>query len=258
MDLDIVGLIPAGGVASRLGKLPCSKEILPYREASGRVSVLSANLLHYFSLAGIQKALFIIRKGKWDIPEYFGDGRQLGIDLGYLITGQNNGTPYTLNQACAFVSNRIVALGFPDIILEPENAFAELKQKFITGHSDIIMGVVPSKDYLKSDMIGFDDSGKICEIVIKQNRPDLKYSWFAALWRPTFTIFMHDYLEQLTQSGSQGKISQPDGLHREVFVGDVILAALRNGLRVDHHIFTEGYYRDLGTWDEFHKLSGEG
>jgi glucose-1-phosphate thymidylyltransferase len=254
--MDIIGLVPAGGMASRLGKLPCSKEILPIRDKSGKVTVLSANLLHYYHLAGIQEVLFIIRKGKWDIPEYFGDGSDYGMNIGYLMMNLPYGTPFTLDQAFAFIRGKIVALGFPDILFEPENAFVPLKEKLLSGQADVLLGIVPCPQYLKSDMIEFDDAGQIKEIVIKQIRPDLKYGWFVALWRPSFTLFMHDYLIRLIRSGSQGKIIQHDGSLREVFVGDVILDAMNTGLKVDHLIFEEGYYRDLGTGDELYKISG--
>ncbi len=254
--MDIIGLVPAGGTASRLGKLPCSKEIFPIRDKSGKVTVLSANLLHYYHLAGIQEVLFIIRKGKWDIPEYFGDGSDYGMNIGYLMMNLPYGTPFTLDQAFAFIRGKIVALGFPDILFEPENAFVPLKEKLLSGQADVLLGVVPCPQYLKSDMIEFDDAGQIKVIVIKQIRPDLKYGWFVALWRPSFTLFMHDYLIRLIRSGSQGKIIQHDGSLREVFVGDVILDAMNTGLKVDHLIFEEGYYQDLGTGDELYKISG--
>ncbi len=83
--MDIVGLVPAAGIASRLGKLPYSKEIMPIPGMKDKSSVLSENLVRYFRLAGIHNLYFIIRKGKWDIPEYFGDGSSFGVNIGYLM-----------------------------------------------------------------------------------------------------------------------------------------------------------------------------
>jgi glucose-1-phosphate thymidylyltransferase len=251
--MDIIGLIPAGGIASRLGKLPCSKEVLPFINESGRIMVISENLIRYFSLAGISDIYFIIRKGKWDIPEYFGDGRDFGVNLGYLIMNLPFGAPYTLDQAYPFIRNKMVALGFPDILFEPHNAYQQMKDRFLRTDADIMLGLVPTEHFLKSDMIVFDGQGRIVDIVIKQNRPDLKYSWFAALWRPSFTSFMHNYLIGLLQGSHPGKIEQEDGSWREVFVGDVIRASVPQGLKLEQLIFETGRYTDVGTMDEYSK-----
>ena len=248
--MEIIGLIPAGGVASRLGKIPCSKEVFPLFDSSGKLTVISANLIRCFKLAGICNILFIIRNGKWDIPEYFKDGRDFGVNIGYLIMNLPFGTPFTLNQAFPFVKDKIVALGFPDIVFEPVNAFIQLNEHLQSAIADIVMGLVPSDQYLKSDMIEFDEQGRINRIIIKQNRPDLKYSWFIALWKPSFTFFMKGFLEKLINTHPDGKIHLPDNTTREVYVGDVIQAAIKNGLQVDYRIFEKGKYRDIGTVED--------
>jgi glucose-1-phosphate thymidylyltransferase len=248
--MEIIGLIPAAGVASRLGKIPCSKEVFPLLDASGKLTVTSANLIRYFKLAGICDVLFIIRKGKWDIPEYFGDGEDFGIHIGYLIMNLPFGSPFTINQAFPFVKDKMVALGFPDIIFEPENSFLVLKDKLLSGDADIMLGIVPAEKDSRSDMVDFDEQGRIREIVIKQARPDLKFGWFIALWRPSFTFYMKDFLEELVNINPEGKITLQDNSTREVYVGDVIQSAIAKGLQVDYQIFEKGSYTDIGTIEE--------
>ena len=46
------------------------------------------------------------------------------MQLGYLVTEKTFGPPYTLDEAYPFVRGRRVALGFPDILIEPQNAYA--------------------------------------------------------------------------------------------------------------------------------------
>ena len=254
MMMEIVGLIPAGGIASRLGKIPCSKEVFPLLNHTGEISVTSARLIQYFKLAGIFEIYFIIRKGKWDIPDYFGDGKDFGLNFGYLMMNLPFGAPFTINQAFPFVKDKIVALGFPDIVFKPENAFATIEQKLLEGKADIVLGIVPSDQYERSDMVEFDEKGTIREIIIKQDRSDLKYSWFIAMWKPSFTWYMKGYLEKLINISPDGRILLPDGSYREVYVGDVIQSALVNGLQVDYHIFENGKYTDIGTPEELAKL----
>jgi len=53
--MEIVGLIPAAGIASRLGKIPFSKEIMPIPGTGTGLRVLSENLVRYFKLADIDQ-----------------------------------------------------------------------------------------------------------------------------------------------------------------------------------------------------------
>lgn len=253
--MEIVGLVPAAGTASRLGKLPYSKEVMPLPGMKDNASVLSENLVRYFRQGGIQNLYFIIRKGKWDIPEYYGDGSSFGVNIGYLMMKLPFGTPFTISQAFPFIADKIVALGFPDILFEPEDAFLKLKTRFLETDNDLILGMVPSEHYLRSDMIELDAQGKIRDIVIKQNRPDLKYSWFIALWRPSFSLFMNDQLDRILSRNREGRIPLPDGTSRELYMGDIIREAILTGMKTDYLLFEGGYYRDMGTWEELHKLS---
>lgn len=215
--------------------------------SQGEISVISSNLIHYYKLASINDIFFIIRKGKWDIPDYYGDGTALGVNIGYLMMNLSYGTPFTLNQAYPFIKDCIVGLGFPDIVFQPEDAFVHVRDKLLSSKCDIVLGIVPCSEYLKSDMIEFGDDGRITDILIKQNRPDLKFSWFIALWRPSFTTYMHKYLNGLLKDNPSGKINSQDGILREVFVGDVIRSAIIEGLKIKYVLFPEGNYIDLGT-----------
>ena len=133
--MDFSALIAAGGLANRLGPLPCSKEIFPIigQFTNNRTKVVCENLIEYYKLAGINDIHFIIRKGKWDIPQLLGDGSSLGVNISYLIMNLPYGTPFTLDQAYPFIKDKNIAMGFPDIVMEPKNAFEMLKVKLQNG-----------------------------------------------------------------------------------------------------------------------------
>ena len=245
--MEITGLIPAGGLAERLGKLPCSKEILPYVDDSGRITVISANLIRYYRLAGIRNTCFIVRKEKKDIQAYFGNGSAHGVNITFLPMKVPYGTPFTLNDAYPLVRNKIVALGFPDILFQPENAFGMLKDRFLKSADTVILGVVPCKNSISSDMIEFNPDKTISDIIIKQNRPDLKYGWFIAMWKPAFTDYMKRFLKQLLKQQPEGKIRSDDGKLREPYVGDVIRHAMTDGLKTGYLLFETGFFADAGT-----------
>ena len=102
---DIIGVIPAAGQALRMAPIPCSKEIYPIgfssttNEKGELPKPVGQYLLEKFSQDGLSRALIVLRKGKWDIPQYFGDGSTVGLDLAYLIASNLNGVPFTVDQA---------------------------------------------------------------------------------------------------------------------------------------------------------------
>ena len=249
--METIGLIPAGGIASRLGKSPCSKEIFPVKiTGNDKISVVSENLIRYFKLGGINRIYFIIRKGKWDIPEFYGDGSSMDINIGYLIMNLPYGTPFTLDQAYPFVRDKFVALGFPDILIKPENTYAALSEKLSGGDSDVVLGLFPITTYLKWDMVEFDETKKLKNIIIKQDRPDLKLGWTNAMWKPGFTEFMHKYLKEFINKNPDGMLRLQDNSVRELYVGDVIQEAILQGMKADYVVFENGTSTDLGTPDD--------
>jgi glucose-1-phosphate thymidylyltransferase len=240
---DIIALLPAGGQATRLSPLPLSKELYPigFRATDGglKPKVVAHYLLEKMRRSGINKAFFILRPGKWDIPAYFGDGAmldpQLKMYIGYLIVHVPHGVPYTLNQAYPFVQNALVAIGFPDILFEPADAYTHLIAHQSTRQADVVLGLFPTEHYWKAGMVDFDDSGKVRQIIEKPQNCELKYMWAIALWTPRFTQFMHDYLANFPNPA------------QEIPIGDVIQASIQSGLQVEAVPFPNGSYLDVGT-----------
>ena len=140
-------------------------------------------------------------------------------------------------------------MGFPDIIMNPENAFAKLKEKLVSSTADIVLGIFPIEYYWKWDMIEFENE-MIKEIVIKGKRADLKYGWSNAVWKPSLTEFMHFYLKDLLKQNEKGRRTLSDGSERELYVGDVFIEAMKAGLKVEYVMFENGFTNDIGTHEE--------
>src|SRR5919108_4758861 len=102
---EIMGLIPAAGEGNRLGPLPFSKELTTVGRSpmDGRPVPVCVPLLQNMRLAGVHSAFLVIREGKWDIPQYLGDGSRFDMRLSYLLRGLPYGPPYTLDQAYPFI-----------------------------------------------------------------------------------------------------------------------------------------------------------
>ena len=139
---EIWGLIPAAGKAKRLRrdaqghlrKGP-SKEILalPRADAAteGPARIACQDLLDNFRLAGVARALVLLRSGKWDIPKRLGDGGEFGVELAYRVLPAEQaarGVPFTLASAVPFLGDRMAALGFPDLQVQPRGNPLPAKQ----------------------------------------------------------------------------------------------------------------------------------
>jgi glucose-1-phosphate thymidylyltransferase len=249
---EVIGLLPVAGQATRLAPLPCSKELYPIgfqsvEDDSLRPKVVCHYLLEKMRLAGISKAYLVLRSGKWDIPAYLGDGRILNMNLGYLMMRLPFGVPYTLDQAYPFVQNALIALGFPDILFQPDDAFKRLLARLAVSNADVVLGAVPFEQPHRGGMVDFDTEGRVRLVLEKPHQSNLRYSWCTAVWTPVFTEFMHQYLAAIQADRLHSDFSKTLSQQREIPMGDVIQAAIENGLRVEAEVFADGGYLDIGT-----------
>lgn len=240
---NVIGIIPAAGYAHRIAPLPCSKEIYPIGHPDGIRRAVSSYLLDSFAHASVQQTYFIIREGKWDIPAYFKDGSAFDNDIAYIVTGATPGVPYTVDRTFPFVKDRIVLLGFPDIIIQPVDTFTTLLNEQATSQADLVLGLFTAENPEKMDMIAFDKAGEINDIIIKPTQTELTKTWLAAAWTPVFTMFLHTYLARHQQLHPSG----------ELHMGNVFCDAIRSGLKTSYVHVEKGRYLDIGTPEDLEK-----
>ena len=255
--MNIIGVVPMAGRATRLAGLPCSKEIHPVEPRKGgyhagkQPRVVCEYLFEKMHKAGITRAYVVLREGKWDIPTYLGDGSRAGLHLAYLMMGLPYGTPYSVDQAYPFIHQAIVALGFPDMILGPENIFGKLLEYQRRNDADVALGLFPVDRPEKVDMVELSRDGKAKRIVIKPQSTDLQLTWGVAVWTPVFSRFMHDFL------ATHEKIAREEP---ELFMGDIVQAGINEGLSVCGLQVSELPFIDIGTPDDLERAispSGE-
>jgi glucose-1-phosphate thymidylyltransferase len=228
-----------------------SKELYPigfHRGANGslRPKVVCHYLLEKMRQAGVTTAYLVVRPGKWDIPSYFGDGTMLDMHLAYLTVHVPFGVPYTLDQAYPFVQDAVIVLGFPDILFQPQDAFAKILARQANRGADVVLGLFPTEQPNKAGMVDFDWSGRVRYVIEKPLQTDLRYMWAIATWTPKFTQFMHEYLKAITSQYSSASEPLTDP-RPELPIGDVIQAAIDQGFRVEAEVFEQGRYLDIGT-----------
>ena len=213
--------------------------------------MVSHYLLEKMCQAGVRRAFFILRKGKWDIPEYYGDGAAFGMDLGYLMMGRPYGLAYTLDQAYPFVRGARVAVGFPDILFEPPTAFRRALKRLEATQADLVLGLYPAHDIRIWDVVAVDRTGRVRELLIKPDETKSKLGWVFAVWTSKFTEFMHEYLTVPRTAAEQPGTMLPT----ELTVGEVLQAAVREGIPTQSVIFPRHDYLDIGTPEGLRKVA---
>jgi glucose-1-phosphate thymidylyltransferase len=245
---DVVGLIPVAGHARRLPGLPCSKEILPVGFPGEEPRPACLHLLEYLREAGVRRAFLVLRRGKWDIPALLGAGEGAGLELAYVVVDETAGIVHTLDRAFGFVEDRIVALGFPDTLIRPPDAFARLLERQRARNADVVLGMFPTDRPEKTDMVRVDADGRVCELVVKDASSRLTHNWALAVWNPRFTRFLHEFVSQprrlLEETGGG-----------ELYPGHVLRAGIREGLHVEGVTFAEGRFLDVGTPDDLRRAA---
>lgn len=247
----IVGVVPMAGKATRLPGLPCSKEIFPLGSGHSdspetHPTAVCEGLLGQMQTAGVQDVYIVIRDGKWDIPAYLGDGSRLGLNLAYLMMGRPFGTPYSIDQAYPFVREHRVALGFPDMCFDQSPIFSTLLAHQEASGADLVLGVFPADRPQKVDMLELDADYRIQQLVIKPTTTTLQLTWGVAIWTPVFTAFMHTWLAAHSHTADHSP---------EVYVGDVVRAALEAGLDVQGVPVSTQPFIDIGTWEDLERVA---
>jgi len=242
---NVVGLIPAAGKASRLGILPFSKELIPVgfdqKEASYFPKIVSSYLLDQMTEAGISSVHLVLRKGKWDIPNYFGGGKNYNNNICYHIADYEYCVPFTIDQAYPFIKDKIVAFGFPDILIKPGNVFNPLLEKLISNaETDLVLGMFPEAGPLLNDKVDIaGDKIKLHNIKSIKARQS-NFTWIVAVWKPKFSKYLNNYLSELIHL-------QDDLLENDCQLSDIIFSAIEKGIKTEFVFFEKGEYLDIGT-----------
>jgi glucose-1-phosphate thymidylyltransferase len=246
LEEELVGVIPAAGIATRMAPLPCSKELLPigyYAKHAGdnlRPKPVCLYLLQAMRSAGVRRAFMVLRTGKWDIPAYLGSGALVGMNIGYLVMQHPYGAPFTIDESYPFVQNVNIAFGFPDILYHEEGVYEKLYQHLLNQASDVVLGGFRTRPGQRADMVDIDQQGNVFRILIKPEKTDLTYAWITAVWRPSFTSFLHHYVHGKLQNIERETMP-------ETYIGEVLQAAIESGMKVQAVCFPNAEFIDIGT-----------
>ena len=247
-DSEYVALLPAAGIGSRLPDRSMSKELLQFGNMQEDGSPVISHVLSCMRLAGIVDVIVVLREGKQDICEYLGGGDWNDINFMFKITPGTSGVPETVALGLGDAQERSVVFGFPDILFEPRDAFVKLIHRLENSEADVVLGLFPTGNPHKMDMVETDNSGRVIDIQIKPNSTTLDRTWILAVWRPSFSAYLYKLVR-----GSATRLAEIAANHDGSHLGHVFQLAMADGFRIDSESFDDGRSLDIGTPDDLHR-----
>jgi glucose-1-phosphate thymidylyltransferase len=239
MTEEIIGLIPAAGKGIRLG-LPYPKELYPIIQEN-RYKPISQFVLDNLVNAGLRHIVLVINETKHQLIGYFGNGQRFGCHISYVVQehikvegkSTSPGLAHALDSAYHLVSGKTVFFGMADTIMRPNNVFS-YAFNHATPDDDVILVLFDTTRPEKFGMVQTKLDGRVVAVVDKPKETDLTHMWGCIIWRPRFTEYLH---EKVNQKG----ISD---------FARIMNDAIQEGYQFRGVHIAEGTYIDLGTYDE--------
>ena len=201
------------------------------------------------AVAGLESAYVVLRRDKTDIPERLAGRGAAAPRLTYIATEPTGSIPETLDRARPFVRGHDVLLGFPDIVLQPVGAAAELLAARRRGGDDVTLALFPSDRPDKTDMVELAGD-RVRGFRVKPGPCELEHTWLLAAWGDRFTDFLGAHLAR------HGGRPPPGSRLPELQISQVLEAALAEGLTIGARVFPEGTFIDVGTPEDLARAQG--
>jgi len=239
--MDMIGVIPAAGIGSRMKHLPGSKELIPIgtykREVGEDVTYHPKPVMLYLidrmKIAGVQRFLVIVNREKWDLVKTFGGGHDFGVEIAYLLQEEHLGLPDAISITYPWVRDSFVVFGMPDTIFEPDDAFSRVVHMVKDKSSDLILGLFPTIRPQDFGMVRFDEEHNYMHSIDKPEECDLRFMWGISCWTPAFSKYLKKFVHHNALTS------------HELVLGDVFQAAHEDGLKIKVLPFENGNFIDI-------------
>ena len=156
--------------------------------------------------------------------------------------------PFTLAAAVPFLGDRMAALGFPDLQVQPRDLLARLVRHREQNQSDLALALVPCDRPQSADLVDLSPRGKVRRFEIKPESTTLKWTWAFAVWTPRFTRF--------SSSGPRGSTRAPCASAASRTPPTSSSAHSRGGFEIDALPEPSGRVLDIGTPETLAAASG--
>ena len=229
-------IIMAGGSGTRLRPLTndYAKPMVPFFDEP-----VLAHLLRVLQRHGITEIVLTVHYKADQIRDYFGDGRQLGLDLTYIIEEEPLGTAGSVKQAEAYLDEEPFVVMSGDIITDVDLSgllsFHQEKQARAT------MALKQVPDPLEYGVVRMMEGGRITQLIEKPERDEvISHTINAGIY-----VFEPEVLDWITP-GIKCDFS------KEIFPRFLATDTPLYGYCI------EGYWCDIGTLDDYHGATADG
>jgi glucose-1-phosphate thymidylyltransferase len=235
----VIGILPAGGEASRLRPLRYPKELLPIAFESGpgrdrlRPIPVAEFSLRALRRARIRQCCIVIADWKTELVKYFGDGSDLDLSIAYVNQQAASGLPQAIDLCFPWIEEAVACLCLPDTVFEPHDSVEALLRDFQSQPSDLMLGIFPTACPERLGPVRLMEDGTVAEVLDKPRETNLRNTWGVALWSPKFSILLHETIAYRHGASTT--------------LGDYFQLAIECGLRVRGRFFPAGYYHDVGV-----------
>lgn len=200
----VVGVVPAAGYGRRLGRKPCSKEVLL---VGGRPVI--DYLLDRLVRAGCTEIRVVARPEKTDVVAH---ARGRGA---LVVTGHPDSVAESLLLGLRGLGNDdIVLFGFPDTLWEPDDGFVVLAECVRSG-TDLVLGLFEGREPERADVVQLSATGVVTSVAVKPRQPSSSIVWGCGAARARILWG----LEAFSEPGSYF-----DSLAREGMVKGIVLS----------------------------------
>ena len=172
--MEIVGVVPAAGYATRLQPLDCSKEVLPI---NGKP--VMDYLVERMRVGGSTSVRIVTRAEKHDVI-----ARSAELAAETVLADPDTVSDSILAGTAGLEDDDIVLIGFPDTLWEPEDGYVPLVRAVASG-CEAALGLfrIAPSDLPRSDVVVFGPEDSIVGIDIKPPTPRSEWIWGIAAVR---------------------------------------------------------------------------
>ena len=210
----------------------------------------------------------VIDQEKVDIPRYFADrahrpARRDGADgpraLAFVPVHRSPSVPHSLAAALPFLGGSPVALGFPDVLFTPGDAFVRIERHRLRSGAALVLGLFPAPDPTTTDMVEVAGDGRVVRIETRPRRSSLALNWLIAVWDRRFTAWLAGRMAGTASAEATGEPNAETAVHHgagELQLGALFAEALTDGLSIEGVSFPDGAYLDVGTPEGYSRALG--
>lgn len=243
---NVIGIIPAAGMGSRLFPYNGGKELLPvgtqYVSINGkeeeRPKIISQYVIEAMAEAGVEHIIIVTRPAKHGLMGLHLDGRQYGVRISYIVQHPAS-MAHSIDLAYDWIKNATVIMGMPDTIASPNDCIKQLIEHHRKDQAELSLGLFPTDKPHKFGMIKTDADANIIYHEDKPTHTDATSMWGIAAWESSFTAVLHEHAQKVPTSD------------KEMALGDVFDAMMQQKKVCKAYPITGGEYYDIGTYDDY-------